>query len=137
MESATNLAAPTSVIMWFFNDLARDVACKAALGILPFLKGQVRKIKIFNDQYVLMLSYHVTDNCQVTSLQTGCIWCFCTVYYRLINAVNDNGSPARSLEYYLYLSSCHLPFIKPLKESRLSNGAISPQHTNSLTSIWK
>jgi len=123
--------------MCLFNDLARDVACKAALGILAFLKAQVRKIKLFNDQHMLMLSCRVTDNCQVASLQTGCIWWFCTVYYWLINAVNDNGSTARSLEYYLYPSSCHLPFINPLKRSRLSNGAISPQHTNSLTSIRK
>lgn len=60
--------APTSIIMCLFNDLARGAACTAALGILPFLKSQVRKIKIFNDQYMLMLSYQVTDNCQVTSL---------------------------------------------------------------------
>ena len=60
--------APTSIIVRLFNDLARGAACKAAWGILPFLKGRVRKIKIFNDQYMLMLSYHVTDNRQVTSL---------------------------------------------------------------------
>lgn len=112
--------------MYLFNDLAGDAACKAALGILPFSRGQVRMMKIFDDQRMLMLSYHITDNCQVASLQTGWIWCFCTVYYGLINAVNDNGSPARSLEYYLYLSSCHHPFINPLKASRLSSGAISP-----------
>lgn len=111
--------------MDLFNDLAGDAACKAALGILPFSRGQVRMIKIFNDQCMLMLSYHITDNCQVASLWTGWIWCFCTVYYGLINAVNDNGSPARSLEYYLYLSPCHHPFIKPLEASRLSSGAIS------------
>lgn len=123
--------------MYLFNDLAGDAAFKAALGILLFSRGQVRMIKIFNDQCMLMLSYHITDNCQVASLWTGWIWCFCTVYYGLINAVNDNGSPARRLQYYLYLSPCHHPFINPLKASRLSSGAISPQHDNSLTPRWK
>lgn len=71
--SAPKLVVLASIIMCLFNDLATDVACKAVLGILPILKGWVRKIKMYNDQYVLMLTYHVTDNCQVTSLQTGCI----------------------------------------------------------------
>lgn len=66
-----------------------------------------------------------------------CMWCFHTAYYRLINAVNDNGSPVRRLKYYLYLSSYHLSFIKPLKETRWYNGAKSHNCFPSLISIWK